>query len=171
MSTLSTAELARRTRASSLVRLSVSTTAMFVGYWLEHGIVEEALPGEYRLTPKGERIASGLLASQSLELFGASRFNFSEQDAAQLLKPGRGVVEDEQNHLHLVRLKGERDHASLVGVAESAGELFVLQQAGELEQERRRERDAHQEHAADASRSADGATVADPDVSNQGMAE
>lgn len=34
---------------------------MFLGYWLEHRIVVEVLPGQYRLTDKGRRIASGLL--------------------------------------------------------------------------------------------------------------
>jgi hypothetical protein len=106
-----------------------------------------------------------------LQPCGPTGCDLAEQDAAQLLKLRRGIFEGAENRLHFVRVEGERDHVSLVGVAESAGELFVLKQAGELEQERRRERDAHQEHAADAIRSADGATVADPDVSNQGVAE
>jgi hypothetical protein len=56
-----------------------------------------------------------------------------------------------------------------VGVAESTGELFVLQQAGELEQDPRRERDTHQKHDDDATGANGGATVADRPTSGQDL--
>jgi hypothetical protein len=61
--TVTAAELAYRTRATSLVRISTTNAAMFLGYWLEHGIVEEVLPGRYRLTAEGQRMAGGLLTT------------------------------------------------------------------------------------------------------------
>jgi hypothetical protein len=60
---VSAAEVAHRTRASLHVRINEHQAAMFLGYWLEHHIVEEVLPGRYRLTPKGEHVASGLLTT------------------------------------------------------------------------------------------------------------
>ena len=63
MSTVSAAELARRTRqnAPSGVKINRSAAAMFLGFWLEHHIVEEVIPGRYRLTDEGQRVAGGLL--------------------------------------------------------------------------------------------------------------
>ena len=58
--TLTAAELAHLC-VERRVRFSASQAAMFLGYWLEHRIVVEVLPGQYRLTDKGRRIASGLL--------------------------------------------------------------------------------------------------------------
>jgi hypothetical protein len=36
---------------------------MFLAWWLTTGVVVELLPGRYALTPKGERLAAGLLES------------------------------------------------------------------------------------------------------------
>ncbi len=77
---------------------------------------------------------------------GPSRLDFAEQHCAELLEPGRRVIQDGQDRLRLFGLKGKRDHASPVGVAELRSELFVFQEIRELKQKRRRERDAHQEH-------------------------
>lgn len=61
MTTVSTAELARRVRTTRRVQISASMAAMFVGYWIEHGIVVEEFPGQYRLTDHGLQVASGLI--------------------------------------------------------------------------------------------------------------
>lgn len=59
--TVSAAELAQRTQQKHLVRIDRKRAAMFLGFWLEAGIVEEVLPGRYSLTEKGQRVAAGLV--------------------------------------------------------------------------------------------------------------
>ncbi len=61
------AELATRVRTATGLRLRNGTAAMFLGYWLEAGVVVELQPGRYALTAKGERLASGLLAADPAE--------------------------------------------------------------------------------------------------------
>jgi hypothetical protein len=63
---VSAAELAARARRHG-VRIDAKLAVYFLGYWLEHGIVVELLPGRYALTPKGERLASGLLTADDEE--------------------------------------------------------------------------------------------------------
>jgi hypothetical protein len=99
----------------------------------------------------------GTCPRERARAFGASRCDLAEQDAAQRLEPRRRVVEGEQNRLRLVRLEGKRDDAPLVGVAESTGELFVLQQAGELEHEAIGDGHACKEHTFDYDRFGDAA--------------
>ena len=65
---LTPAELAHRLRVEHRIRVSASQAAMFLGYWLEHGIVVEHLPGQYRLTDQGRRIASGLLQVEAVSV-------------------------------------------------------------------------------------------------------
>ena len=64
MSSVTSNELARRTNATSLLHITRRDAAMFVGYWLEHNIVEKVLPGRYRLTEHGQRVAAGLLDTE-----------------------------------------------------------------------------------------------------------
>lgn len=60
--TLSPAELAAVTRRRHGVRIDPRLAAMFLGYWLEVGLVEEPLPGRYRITEAGRDTAAGLFA-------------------------------------------------------------------------------------------------------------
>jgi hypothetical protein len=60
---VSAAELATRVRGTTGLRLGNGTAAMFLAWWLTTGVVVELLPGRYALTPKGERLAAGLLES------------------------------------------------------------------------------------------------------------
>jgi hypothetical protein len=64
---VSAAELAARVRTATGLRLGNGTAAMFLAAWLETGVVVELLPGRYALTPKGERLASGLLTAEHEE--------------------------------------------------------------------------------------------------------
>ena len=64
---LSAVELAERVRSATGLRLRNGTAAMFLGYWLEAGVVVELVPGRYELTAKGERLAAGLLAADPAE--------------------------------------------------------------------------------------------------------
>lgn len=59
--------LAARTQAKHAVNIGAKLAVYFSGYWLEHGIVEEPLPGRYRLTDRGLVLAGGLLASEAEE--------------------------------------------------------------------------------------------------------
>ena len=63
MSTISAAELARHVRHQGL-RIGRGTAEMFLAWWLLTGLVEEVLPGRYRLTAKGQRVAGGLLTGE-----------------------------------------------------------------------------------------------------------
>ena len=45
--------LAARTQAKHAVNIGAKLAVYFSGYWLEHGIVEEPLPGRYRWTDPG----------------------------------------------------------------------------------------------------------------------
>ena len=60
--TLSPADLARRVRLQGL-RIGRGTAEMFLAWWLVTGVVEEVLPGHFRLTAQGHRVAGGLLAA------------------------------------------------------------------------------------------------------------
>ena len=60
--TLSPADLSRRVRLQGL-RIDRGTAEMFLAWWLTTGLVEEVLPGQYRLTDEGQRVAGGLLAA------------------------------------------------------------------------------------------------------------
>ena len=60
--TLSPADLARRVRLQGL-RIDRGTAEMFLAWWLLTGVVEEVLPGQFRLTDQGHRVAGGLLAA------------------------------------------------------------------------------------------------------------
>ena len=60
VSTITAAELAQRVRVGRRVRISDSKAAMFLGYWLDAGIVVESR-GQYRLSAEGLRMAGGLL--------------------------------------------------------------------------------------------------------------
>jgi hypothetical protein len=63
MTTVDAAELARcvRKNAPSGVKINRTAAAYFLGFWLEAGIVEEVVPGRYRITPHGQDVAAGLL--------------------------------------------------------------------------------------------------------------
>ena len=65
---MSASELAERIRVVRRVRFSASKAAMFLGYWLEHGLVVEVFPGEFRLTDEGQRVAGGLLDTDRHEV-------------------------------------------------------------------------------------------------------
>ena len=64
--TLSPADLARRVRLQCL-RIDRGTAEMFLAWWLMTGLVEEVLPGQFRLTREGHRVAGGLLAARDGE--------------------------------------------------------------------------------------------------------
>jgi hypothetical protein len=59
---VSPAELADRTRANHGVSIDPRLAAMFLAWWLEVGVVEEPLPGRYRITEAGRDAAAGLFA-------------------------------------------------------------------------------------------------------------
>ena len=61
--TLSPADLAGRVRLQGL-RIDRGTAEMFLAWWLFTGLVEEFVPGQYRLTDEGHRVAGGLLAAR-----------------------------------------------------------------------------------------------------------
>ena len=65
--TLSPADLARRVRLQGL-RIDRGTAEMFLAWWLITGVVEEVLPGQFRLTDEGHRVAGGLLAARDGEV-------------------------------------------------------------------------------------------------------
>jgi hypothetical protein len=81
-----------------------------------------------------------------LEALGPSRLDFAKQHRAERRESRRRIIEDGQDCLRLFGLEGERDDAPFVGVAQLCSELFVFQKVGELEEKRRREGDARQEH-------------------------
>jgi hypothetical protein len=54
--TLSPADLARRVRLQGL-RIDRGSAEMFLAWWLTTGLVEEVVPGQYRLTDEGHRVA------------------------------------------------------------------------------------------------------------------
>ncbi len=59
MNTLSPADLVRRVRLHGL-RIDGGTAEMFLAWWLITGVVEEVVPGQFRLTEEGHRVAGGL---------------------------------------------------------------------------------------------------------------
>lgn len=65
--TLSPADLSRRVRLHGL-RIDRGTAEMFLAWWLTTGLVEEVLPGEYRLTAEGQRVAGELLEARGGEV-------------------------------------------------------------------------------------------------------
>ena len=58
--TVTAIELAPRPQDATR-QLGDGTAAMFLHWWLATEFIAEVLPGQYRLTDKGRRIASGLL--------------------------------------------------------------------------------------------------------------
>ena len=59
MTTVTAAELARRARASALVRISAADAAEYLAEWKERGIAHEVRPGEWALSPAGRAMFSG----------------------------------------------------------------------------------------------------------------
>jgi hypothetical protein len=113
---------------------------MFLGCWLETGVVEKLLPGRFRLTAKSERLAGGLMPFEDLDhpvahpgdvLFDQDRPEFAErvsggdvehsQDLFSLVDGQRKVVGD--------CVEGAFDvegRALEAGVAEEMGEREKL---------------------------------------------
>lgn len=58
-STVSASELAARVRAASHVRCDVALASRFLAEWLASGVVEETLPGRFRLSARGRAMFEG----------------------------------------------------------------------------------------------------------------
>lgn len=65
MTTVSAAELAQLVGVRG-IRIKRGTAAMFLHWWITTGLVEEPLPGRYRLTDKGRQVANGLLTVEAV---------------------------------------------------------------------------------------------------------
>ena len=66
MSTLDATELRQRIRLHRR-NVTQSELQMFLGYWLEAGIVEEPRPGRFRLTDYGRTLTRWLDTDDTLE--------------------------------------------------------------------------------------------------------
>jgi hypothetical protein len=66
VTTVDAAELAELVGMQG-INIKSGTAEMFLHWWITTGLVEEPLPGRYRLTDEGRRVAAGLLDAEHVE--------------------------------------------------------------------------------------------------------